>query len=70
MVLGRWLNVPNVARIAVQLARLESLSDVFSLADRAAGRIHEPCALLEVLEQVFVDKAAGAFVKRRVDGLK
>ena len=62
MVLGRGLDVPDVACVAVELPGLDRGGDVLGVADRAAGGVDEPGAFLEVFEEVGVDEVAGAFV--------
>ena len=68
MVLRRGLHVPHVARVAVDLARLERLRDGVLVADRAARGVDDPRAGLEVLQEVAVDEALRAGVQRGVDG--
>ena len=68
VVLRRGLHVPHVARVAVDLARLERLRDGVLVADRAARGVHDPRAGLKVLEKVAVDEALRAGVQRGVDG--
>ena len=70
VVLRRWLNVPHIPSVAGDLTALQGSRNRVLVTDGTARGVDEPSTLLEVLEQVFVDKAAGAFVKRRVDGLK
>ena len=51
-----------------QLAALQSCSDGILVADGATGSVDEPCALLEVREQLSVDETAGSLVEGAVDG--
>ena len=67
VVLRRGLHVPDVARVAVELPGLERGGDVLGVADRAARGVHDPRALLEVLQELGVDEALGAIVEGRVD---
>ena len=67
VVLGGGLHVPHVARVSGQLSASERLRDGVLVAYRAARRVHEPRAALEVLEELGVHEAPRALVQRTVD---
>jgi hypothetical protein len=62
------LDIPHVARVAVELTALDGRRDGVRVADGATRGVDEPGTLLEVLEQVGVDEPTGALVQRAVDG--
>jgi hypothetical protein len=64
---GCRLDVPDVTRVAVQLARLNGRSDIVLVADGTTRGVYEPCSLLEVLEKFSVDESTGTFVEGAVD---
>lgn len=66
VVLGRRLDIPYITRIAVDLACLDSCSDGLLVTDRTTSGVHEPCALLEVLEQVGIHEPARTLVQGAV----
>jgi hypothetical protein len=68
VVARRWLDIPHVSGIAVQLTGLDGRCDGIFVADRATGSVDEPGAFLEMREEVGVDETDGAFVQRTVDG--
>lgn len=68
VVLGRRLDIPYITRISVDLASLDSCSHGLLVTDRTTGGVHEPCALLEVLEQVGIHEPACTLVQGAVHG--
>lgn len=68
VVLGRWLDIPYITRIAIDLAGLHSCRDGLLIANRTTSGVHEPCALLEVLEQVGIHEPARTLVQGAVHG--
>ena len=68
VVLRGRLDIPDITSIAVDLTALDGSSDSVLVADRATRGVDEPCALLEVLEQLLVHEPARPLVQRAVDG--
>lgn len=68
VVLGRGLHVPDVTSVAGELTARERGGDVVFVTDGTARGVDEPCALLEVLQELGVDETASALVQRAVDG--
>ena len=61
------LDVPNVPGVPVEFTALYCSGDCILIADRAASGVHEPCTLLEVLEQIGIDQPTSALVKWSID---
>ena len=68
VVLRGRLDIPDITSIAVDLTALDGSSDSVLVADRATRGVDEPCALLEVLEQLLIHEPACPLVQRAVDG--
>jgi len=68
VVLGSWLNIPDVTGVTGELAALEGCLDGHAVADSTTGGVDEPSTLLEVLEEFGIDETAGSFVQGAVDG--
>jgi hypothetical protein len=51
VILGSRLDIPDIPGVSIELATLDGLGDRLLVADRATSGVHEPCALLEVLEK-------------------
>jgi hypothetical protein len=68
VVLGRGLDVPHITGVAGELAAGDRRSDGVLVTDGATGGVDEPCALLEVLQELGVDESASTLVQGAVDG--
>jgi hypothetical protein len=66
VVLGRWLNIPDVTPIAEELTAGEGVGDGLTLADGATGGVDEPGALLHLADELDVEEALGSFVEGAV----
>jgi len=64
---GSRLDVPDVPGVSVELAALYSRGDCVLVADRATSGVHQPCTVLEVLEQAGVDQPTGTLMKWSID---
>ena len=60
-------SAPTTKRLAAELSTLQGRGDCVLVADGATSGVDEPCTLLEVREQLGVDKAQGSLVEGAVD---
>lgn len=67
VVSGGGLRERNVTTVAVELAALDGSGDVLLNADSTTGSVDEPRTLLHLADEVLVEEAVGALVKRSVD---
>jgi hypothetical protein len=63
VILGSWLDIPNVTCIARELTALESFSDGFLVTDGSTSGVDQPCAFLEVLQQLCIYEASSPLVQ-------
>ena len=66
MVLGRWLVIPDIARISIDMAALESFRNGLRIANCTTGGIDNPNALLRATERVLVEEITGTFMQGAV----
>ena len=58
--------IPDIARISVDMAALETFCNSFRIADRTTGGVHDPNALLRATERVLIEEVTGAVVQGAV----
>lgn len=66
MVPGCGLVVPDVARISIDMATLESFRNSFRVANRTTGGIDNPNALFGATERVLVEEVTGTLMQGAV----
>jgi len=66
VVLGCGLMIPDIARISIDVAALETFRNGHRIADRTPGGVHNPNALLGATERVLIEEITSAFVQGAV----
>jgi len=66
MVGGCGLVIPDVARISINMAALESFRNSFRVANRATGGVDNPNALFRAAKCVLVEKIASTLMQGAV----
>lgn len=67
MIARSRLDVPDIPGVPVELTGLNGSHYRVLVADRATSSVHQPGALLEMVEQFVVDQPAGGLIKRSID---
>jgi len=67
VIAGSRLDIPDIPRVSAELAALYGLGDCVFVADRTTSGVHQPCTLLEVVEELGVDQPTSSLVKWSVD---
>lgn len=60
---GSRLDVPDVPGVPVELTALYSCGYCVLVADRATSGVHQPCTILEMLEEASVDQPTSTLVE-------
>ena len=67
MVLGCWLDVPDITTVPSQLSGLQSIRHSLRVTNGTPSGVDEPGPLLEMFQQVGVDETLGSLVEGSVD---
>jgi len=63
MILWGRLNIPYITSVTSKLSALDCSSYGIRITDRTTSGIDKPSSLLEVLEEIGIDKTLGAFMQ-------